>query len=122
MRGLLTTQRVVLNETGHPLRGIMPITPMMLAWIELAVFAAAEHGIQTSAAFTEESAGRTNSISRMQDFVTLRERNARNAWVSFGKEFQAQWMTDVFGEHYAGIARKGTVFARWCHGAHAESC
>ena len=112
MRDLLKTQRAVLNETGVPLRGIMPITPMMLAWIELAAYAAAQHGIQTSAAFTRIGDGRAESMARMQAFVAERELNARKAWVSFGKEFTAQWMSTVFGEQYAGIARKGTVVAR----------
>ena len=111
IRQLINKERKLLNEKGVLVRGIMPITPMMLAWIELAAYAAAQHGIQTSAAFTRIGDGRAESMARMQAFVAERELNARKAWVSFGKHFIAQWMTSVYDVQYAGTTRKDTEVA-----------
>ena len=71
-------------------------------------------------AFTRQGEGvsstkdRKENMARMQAFVAEREISVRQAWVSFGKHFIAQWMTSVYGAQYAGTTRKDTEVADRC--------
>jgi hypothetical protein len=115
IKDLITKDRQLLNEKGVLVRGIMPITPMILAWIEMAAYASAEHGIVTTDAFirpgqgrsaTQDIRARKENMARMQAFVADREISVRQAWPSFGKQFIAQWMTYVYGAQHAGTTCK----------------
>ena len=72
IKDLITKDRQLLNEKGVLVRGIMPITPMILAWIEMAAYASAEHGIVTTDAFIRPGQGR----SATQDIRARKENMA----------------------------------------------